>query len=116
MSFGAPDVYYQPDNFGLEMIGIINWDDEPYQFDITAVWYHPETELFYIGSDSGCSCPGWFEDFTSLNDLEGPLTKQQVFDALNMLRSNTLSSAYRTINAAEVDGDIAEVTRKIFSI
>lgn len=116
MSFGAPDVYYQPDNFGLEMIDIINWDDEPYQFDITAVWYHPESGLFYIGSDSGCSCPGWFEDFTSLNDLEGPLTKQQVFDALNDLRTKEVGGSYFTGNVSEIDGEIAEITRKIFSI
>ena len=67
------NIYYHPEKYGLEEVGEVDWDDEPYQFNITAVW-RDENGDYYLASDSGCSCPAPFEDFNSLSDLEGPFS------------------------------------------
>lgn len=75
MSYGTPDVYYQPGHFGLEIVGEAerpSWHD----FDKFAVWRDAAGALYYA-SDSGCSCPSPFENFTSLSDL----TKATVAEA-----------------------------------
>lgn len=63
------DVYSSPERYGLRMIGSIEWDDEPYSFDMTALWVHHESGTIYAGSDSGCSCPSPFETVFSLEEL-----------------------------------------------
>lgn len=63
------DVYSSPENYGLAIVGEIEWSDESYQFDMTVLWVHGETKILYVGSDSGCSCPSPFEDVHSLEDL-----------------------------------------------
>ena len=62
-------VYYSPEDFDLTTIGEISWDDEPYAFDLTVVWKDKDGNLYWA-SDSGCSCPSPFEDFTSKDQLE----------------------------------------------
>lgn len=68
MSYSQPDVYYQPEQFDLVKIAEAEWPNLSYEFDIFAVWKHKDGRLFY-GSDSGCSCPSPFENFTSLDTL-----------------------------------------------
>lgn len=68
MGWGTPDVYYQPEHFGLTIVGSISDPDADWSFDEFVVWQHSDGRLFY-GSDSGCSCPSPFEDFHSLEDL-----------------------------------------------
>lgn len=68
MGYMEPDVYMQPEHFGLETVGTVSWDDEPYQFDLTIVLRDRDGRLYWA-SDSGCSCPSPFEDFTSIEDL-----------------------------------------------
>lgn len=69
MGFYKPDIYYNPEKFGLKTVAEIEWSDESYQFDTTCVWVHPETGRWFVESDSGCSCPSPFEDFTDLGKL-----------------------------------------------
>lgn len=69
MSYDIPDVYYQPEAFGLVPIGELDDPNANYSFDIFAVWKHEETGTIYYGTDSGCSCPSPFEDYTSLDQL-----------------------------------------------
>lgn len=38
MSYGRPDLYYQPEQFGLTTLGEIEWSEPCYDFDLTAVW------------------------------------------------------------------------------
>lgn len=71
------NVYGSPEKFGLTMVGSIEWDDDDYQFDLTAVWKN-STGGYYLASDSGCSCPSPFEDLNSVSDLFGPYTKNAV--------------------------------------
>ena len=68
MTYGTPDVYYQPEHFGLTPIGEIDDPEACYSFDKLVVWQHDDGRLFWA-SDSGCSCPSPFEDYTSLDDL-----------------------------------------------
>jgi hypothetical protein len=63
------DVYYNPENFGLETIGEVDWDDESYSFNMTAVWCDKETGQLYWADDSGCSCPSPFEDYNDRDKL-----------------------------------------------
>lgn len=67
MSYGN-DPYSAPEKHGLTMLGEVDWDDEPYQFDMTAVWRDADGGLYWA-DDSGCSCPSPFEDLTSISDL-----------------------------------------------
>lgn len=70
MSSYDTNFYYHPDKSGLIPVGEIEWDHESYQFNITCLWHHPETERFFMASDTGCSCPTPFEGFNTLEQLE----------------------------------------------
>jgi hypothetical protein len=60
----SPDYgpYNSPEFYGLEVVGSIEWTDEPYEFDTTVVWRDRATGEFLYANDSGCSCPCPFED------------------------------------------------------
>jgi hypothetical protein len=77
MGYYDPDLYGQPEAFGLELVGSIDLDNESYQFNILAVLHEPTTDKFYIIQDSGCSCPSPFEDHTSRDALGEPLTAHE---------------------------------------
>ena len=68
MGYNDADVYFQPEKFGLKIIGHIEDPEAYYSFDDLVVWQHEDGRLFYA-QDSGCSCPSPFEDFTSLESL-----------------------------------------------
>lgn len=93
MGYSTPDIYYNPDTFGLTPVTEIEWDNECYQFNITAVW--EKDGEFWMASDSGCSCPSPFENFESLADAEGPYTRFQVIQELTSAANEILQSAYR---------------------
>lgn len=63
------DVYSNPENFGLEAIGEIDWFQDSYGFDLTTIWRDKETGVLYYADDSGCSCPSPYEDFRSKDEL-----------------------------------------------
>lgn len=91
MGYGKPDVYYQPEAFGLTPVAEMDEDDASYSFDLFVVWKH-NTGNLYWGTDVGCSCPSPFEDITSLN----------------MLSTGTLDeclAAAKVWNAPRYDGD-----------
>lgn len=53
----------------------IDLENEPYQFYILRVGRIGED--YYLGTDSGCSCPTPFENYGSLSSYTGPLTRDQ---------------------------------------
>ena len=67
MSYYDPDVYYQPEKFGLTPVKEMDVADS-WEFDIIVVWKH-EDGRWFVGNDSGCSCPSPFEYRNSLDDL-----------------------------------------------
>lgn len=54
--------YSEPEQYGLETIGEIDWSDGNYQFNLTVVWKRTSDGKFVYGNDLGCSCPSPFED------------------------------------------------------
>lgn len=76
------DAYHNPQKLGLEVVAEVELSEPDYSFDIAMVWWHTQTNKFYVAQDSGCSCPSPFEDFTSLEKLNGPLTRHEAADWL----------------------------------
>ena len=56
------NIYYNPEAFGLEIVGDIEWSDGRYQFDLTVVFRDVLSGDLFYAEDSGCSCPSPFED------------------------------------------------------
>lgn len=119
MGWNSPDIYYQPDKFGIQTIGEVEWDDESYQFNITAVWQSKEDpELFYWASDSGCSCPSPFESFTSLEgdsyDEVFKGTKAEVIQHLltELARVKEVNSQY-SWRSHDPSDDVLELVGKL---
>jgi|SRR6188474_638227 len=69
MGYMTPDMYYNPDKFGIEIVAEVEWSPPCYDFDLTVVWVDKEG-TYYWASDSGCSCPSPFEDYTQLVDAD----------------------------------------------
>lgn len=77
MGWNTPDVYYNPEKFGLTKVAELDFSSGSYEFDITAVFTKDdEPGKFYWASDSGCSCPSPFENFTSIESLQSGGFKQ----------------------------------------
>lgn len=70
-------IYYTPEAYGFETVGEISWNDDSYQFDLTAVWLKSDDPgVCYYTDDQGCSCPTPFDYVTDLQDLtRASLTK-----------------------------------------
>ncbi len=64
------NVYYSPEQFGLEPVAEIDYSSGSYEFDLRVIWRHKETGQLYTARDSGCSCPSPFEDCGGLADLQ----------------------------------------------
>ena len=64
-----PDVYYNPEKFGLRVVAQLDLSEPNYDFDMVVVWEHSESGVLYWAADSGCSCPSPFEKYDSLEDL-----------------------------------------------
>jgi hypothetical protein len=62
------NIYYNPEKFGLETIGEIDWSSGAYEFDLTVVWKRTLDGRFVYAEDSGCSCPSPFEG-TGVDEL-----------------------------------------------
>lgn len=69
--------YYNPEDFGLTIVDEIEWRDEPYEFDLTVIW-KDKSGKYWIADDSGCSCPSPFEDYHTLESLDGPHNKRGI--------------------------------------
>jgi hypothetical protein len=82
------NVYYDPEEFGLETVGTIELAEPDYSFDFGVVWYHPASERFYFATDSGCSCPTPFDDYADLDSLGAPMTYRELSARLHTLQSD----------------------------
>lgn len=61
MGYNDPDLYCQPEKFGLEVVGSLNDPDAYYSYSLLVVWRNVETGQLYWATDAGCSCPSPFE-------------------------------------------------------
>jgi hypothetical protein len=107
------NVYYSPESYGLEVVGDIEWTGESYQFDMTVVWKDKDGK-YYVASDSGCSCPSPFEDYNSLESLDGPLRAVDVVNSLNY-RVNQFSDGESSYgySRAEVAKQVSTLTSRL---
>ena len=79
------NIYYNPEKFGLEEVGKVEWAEPCYSFDTTVVWRRSCDGQLLYASDSGCSCPSPFEDF-GVGDLT-PVSAwelQEVLERISM--------------------------------
>ncbi|WP_043654418.1 DUF7574 domain-containing protein [Nocardia thailandica] len=76
------NMYYAPEQYGLTIVGTLDFSDGFYCFDYTVVWQDSTTHRLYMADDSGCSCPSPFED-TAVNDLTEITTPQVLIAHLN---------------------------------
>lgn len=67
MGYYDPDLYHQPEKFGLRPVFEYELREPCYSFDTFVMWKHEDGPLYWA-HDSGCSCPSPFEDYTSLDD------------------------------------------------
>jgi hypothetical protein len=114
MGWNAPDLYNQPEHFSVKLLGDIEWDYEMYRFNMTAVWVDALGQ-FYVGDDSGCSCPFPFENFTSAEDLGMPMTRHEVADMLVNMVDRMRSRAYMSDeDKSNVEMSAVELVNKLF--
>ncbi len=103
------NIYYNPEKYGLEPVGAIDWNDEPYEFDMTAVW-KDERDRYYYASDAGCSCPTPFEDFHSLSDLNGPYSKSEAKASVTrLLDDRSFGGYYFSVPRAKIVAQISQI-------
>lgn len=67
---------------GLERLDELELSNEDYQFYLVGLWKGEEG--FFLGTDSGCSCPTPWEDYER-SDLTGPLTAEQAREEVESL-------------------------------
>ena len=72
-----PYIYFEPEKYGFEAIGQIEWEGRSYEFDLTVVVRETATGKLFYAADSGCSCPTPFEFQTRESLTE--ITSSQVF-------------------------------------
>lgn len=63
------DIYYSPEQFGLEIVKELDDPSADYSFDKFVVWIRKKDGVLFYGQDSGCSCPSPFEGVTSVQGL-----------------------------------------------
>ncbi len=81
------NVYDNPAKHGLELVNVVDLSEPDYSFDLLAIWKGPEG--YYLGTDSGCSCPMPFENFNGVEDLTGPLTAKDAREEAQSLWDNS---------------------------
>lgn len=69
------NIYYNPEVYNLELVDSVELEEDAYSFYKLAIW--KDKEGYYLGTDSGCSCPEPFENYDGKEDLTGPLTAEQ---------------------------------------
>lgn len=102
------NIYYDKEKFGLEIVNEVDSAGD-YSFDKTVIFKDKDNN-FYFASDSGCSCPSPFEDFTSVADLT-KLTLHE-FHALEQEMQRHLTDPkylYRGISQVEINEFLKKV-------
>lgn len=113
MGYDAPDLYNQPELFDLKPVGEVSWNDESYSFDFTVVWHHKDGS-FYVATDSGCSCPAPFENFTSLSDAHHFQTADEVMEYLkDTLDKEAEQEWWVRDNAERAGAQVLDLTSKL---
>lgn len=115
MGWDSPDLYNNPEHFGLKFVGSLQWGEPEWDFNITAV-LHDGEDRFYVIHDSGCSCPIPFEDFTSLEKVQ-PMTKWEAIADLTDSMKDFVKDNYRPESEKnQATADITDICGRIAAI
>jgi len=99
-------VYDEPERYGFETIGEVDWKpEESYHFDMSVVWIETSTGKIFVGTDSGCSCPRPFEDTESIEDLT------EITRPMDLIKY--LADVQREKEADQATGAIGELILKV---
>lgn len=79
------NVYYKPATHGLKLLGVIKLSEPDWSYDELAIFKSINTEHYYLATDSGCSCPIPFENYSDINSLTGPLTRSEMIEEATTL-------------------------------
>lgn len=101
------NIYYSPEDFGLEVVGTIEWSEPNWDFDMTVVW-RAKRGQYWIGSDSGCSCPSPFEDIHDVNELDGPYLKAEMVRRLKYMVNDRSNDSY-TYSKSDLLRQVSEI-------
>jgi hypothetical protein len=82
------NIYYSPEEYGLESVFDVDKSDGCYQFDQFVIWKDGET--YFWASDAGCSCPSPFEEM-GRNSLSQGSLREAINDALAWVKSDAES-------------------------
>lgn len=63
------NIYYGPEEYGLEIVEALQDPRASYSFDMFVIWIKPKTGTLYYSADNGCSCPSPYEDIHSIEEL-----------------------------------------------
>ncbi len=62
-------MYYNPENYGLEIFVSLDEPNMSYEYNMFVVWIDRKERKLYYATDSGCSCPSPFEGISSVQEL-----------------------------------------------
>jgi hypothetical protein len=85
--------YYDPEEFGLRKVAEVELSEPCYSFDTLAVW--ADDAGLYLGTDSGCSCPTPFENYSGRGDMTGPLDIDAALEEASNLKNASYEPTYR---------------------
>lgn len=68
------NVYYNPEECGLKIVGSLDEADLSYEFNTLIVLESNQNGKLYWATSSGCSCPTPFEEYHFRNDDEHNLS------------------------------------------
>ena len=120
MGYYKPDVYNQPEAFGLRLIGAAYLPDcDAYGFHIVAAFRDKDGGV-WAAEDSGCSCPQPFESHTSMDDLTRIESVQDWREFASFREDDgddsVLSGESWSDYVAEVRADVLDVERRIVDV
>jgi hypothetical protein len=90
------NIYYNPENCGLTIVGSLDEHDLSYEFNTLLVVEATQSGKLYWARSSGCSCPTPFEEYFYVSDKENDLNK---------LNKETLASFISEVKTFPVPSD-----------
>jgi len=105
-------IAYNPEQYGLETVGEVEWTDESYSFDVTVVFRSLEGDLYWA-DDSGCSCPGLLEGWTFDQLTKG--TKWELAAHLKDERKRRTTQYEWSRIGPNTDAEIADLMERVMA-
>jgi hypothetical protein len=104
-------LYGSPEDFGLKILGELDFSSGNYEFDLTIVFQDVKTGRIYYADDSGCSCPSHLE-------MTGPFEDMGRNDLVPVESAASLSRHLRNRNSGWNSSDVtpADIQRLVSKV